>query len=423
MKRRISLLIAIFALTAYTVSAQFTLSGEYRPRYEFRNGYKKMPDANTTSANLVSQRTRLNIDWQWKRLKTKLSIQDVRVWGDEAMKKDIAGLGLYEGWVQLGITDSLFLRIGRQELVYDNQRLFSNNNWSQKGVTHDALLMQYHQKGWTLDVIGAFNQSRDTTFSTDYNINLGNYKALGVVMLSKRIWKLNITGLSVIDGYQRKNTTNTMYIRTTNGGIITFNAGPISGGLRGFYQSGQNETGNYINAYYGSLEVTGKIAKKISITGGCEFQSGQDSTDASDHQVHYFTTLYGSNHNHNGYLDYFTKPADTKNTGLLDAYLKLGYKIGKKVNLMGDLHYFSTTNKFPDRINGGNMDPFLAWETDLTCKVAFSKEIEMQLGYSALFADKTLQLFGGGSAAHYAHWAYVMLIIKPVFFHWDNQSK
>lgn len=416
------ILVLIILSAVFESKAQFIIGGEFRPRYEYRNGYKKMPDHNTTAANVISQRTRLLIAWQSKRISTRICLQDVRVWGDEPMKKDIAGFGLYEGWIELGLCDSLNLRIGRQELIFDNQRLFSNNNWSQKAVTHDAVLLQYHQKGWSLDVAGAFNQSRDTTFSTDYNLSLGNYKALGMVLLSKKLGMFKISGLSVIDGYQRKNTTNTLYIRATNGGMFTFDAGTVSGGLRSFYQSGQNETGNFINALYGSIDITGKFCKKYTVTGGCEYQSGQDSTDVNDKQVHYFTNLYGSNHSFNGYLDYFTKPYDTRNTGLLDAYIKLGAKFGKKISLTADLHYFRTSNNFPDKVNGGNVNPFLAWEADLTYRWAFTKEFELQLGYSALFGGETLQLFGGGSAAHYAHWGYAMLIFRPVFFKWDTAN-
>lgn len=409
------LLTIVLACATLATSAQFTISGEFRPRYEYRNGYKKLPEHGTIPANLVSQRTRLNLDWKGKMLKTRISLQDVRIWGDEAMKKDIAGLGLYEGWVELGVCDSMKLKIGRQELAYDNQRLLSNSNWGQKGVTHDALLMQYKNRGWSLDVAAAFNQSRDTTFSTDYNAALANYKALGIVILSKKIGKFKLTGISITDGYQKKNTKNTLYVKTTNGAVIGVQTVRINAAIRGFYQSGQGETGAWTNAYYGGLDVTGKICEKFSATLGGEWQSGQDSTDKTDKHTRNFNTLYGRNHFFNGYMDYFTKPADTKNAGLMDIYLKLESKLSKSHKLLADFHYFSITNKFPDHTSGGTLDPFLAVEADLTYKWSITKEVELNLGYSALFGSKTLQAVAGGHYAHTAHWGYVMLIVKPSF--------
>ncbi len=414
----LTLLLVCIGLSA---SAQFTIGGEFRPRYEYRNGYKKLPEHGTVPANLVTQRTRLNLDWKGKMLRTRISLQDVRVWGDEPMKKDIAGFGLYEGWVELGVCDSLTIKAGRQELVYDNQRLLSNNNWGAKGVTHEALLLQYKNKGWSLDVAGAFNQSRDTTFSTDYNASLANYKALGFVILSKKVGKFKFTGVSITDGYQKKNTKNTLYVKTTNGAIVGMQAGMMNVALRGFYQSGQSETGAWTNAYYGGLDITGKITDNFSATLGGEWQSGQDSTNKTDLHVRNFNTLYGSNHSFNGYMDYFTKPADTKNAGLMDVYLKLDSKFCKKHKLQANFHYFSITNKFPDHANGGNLNAFLAAEADLTYKWNIIKEVELNVGYSALVGSKTLEYVAGGNAAHTAHWAYVMLIVKPTFLVF-NQS-
>lgn len=416
MKKNFLLSLIILMFWGYNANAQFSLSGEFRPRYEFRDGYKKMPEHGTTPAQLVSQRTRLNLDFKMPRLQTRISLQDVRVWGDEAFKKDVAGYGLYEGWVALQVCDSMTLKAGRQELVYDNQRLLSNNNWGQKGVTHDALLMQYKNQGWSLDVAAAFNQSRDTTFSTDYNTSLGNYKALGFVILSKKAGDFKITGLSITDAYQKKNTLNTMYVRTTNGGIAGYNHGRIGAALRGFYQSGQSETGAWTMAWYAGMDFSVKISDGLSLTLGGEWQSGQDSTDKSDRHVHNFSTLYGSNHSFNGYMDYFTKPSDTKNSGLMDLYLKVDSKCCKKHRLSCDLHYFSLTNKFPDKVSGGTMDPFLAAEADLTYKYNIIKEVELNVGYSFLAGTKTLQSVAGGNAAHTAHWAYLMLVVKPTFF-------
>ena len=411
------LLSSVFALLSISMAnAQFTASGEFRPRYEFRNGYKKLPQHGTVAAHLVSQRTRLNLDFSNKRLQTRISVQDVRIWGDEAMKKDMAGLGLYEGWVELRFADSLFVKAGRQELTYDNQRLLSNNNWGQKGVTHDALLVHYRRRGWNVQLGGAFNQSRDTLFSTDYNTSLGNYKALAFVILSKKLGAFRLSGVSITDGLQKKNTTNTLYARTTNGGILAWEQGRFGAALRGYYQSGQSESGAWINAWYAGADVKARLSNALTLSLGAEWQSGQDSTDKTDPHVHHFSTLYGSNHSFNGYMDYFTRPGDTKNAGLMDLYAKLEAKFGKKHKLAADFHYFSLTNAFPDHIGGGEVSPFLALEADLTYKYRVLPEVELNAGYSILSGTETLQAVAGGSRAHIAHWAYVMLVVKPLFF-------
>jgi hypothetical protein len=46
--------------------------------------------------------------------------------------------------------------------------------------------------------------------------------------------------------------------------------------------------------------------------------------------------------------------------------------------------------------------------------------VELNIGYSALFGTETLAAVAGGNAAHSAHWAYVMLVVKPTFFRFEK---
>jgi hypothetical protein len=121
-KIKISCLIT-FLLIYYNAVAQFSITGELRPRYEYRNGYKQVRDSNTTAACFVSQRTRLALTYKTEKLSYKITFHDIRVWGDEQFKSDMPSVGLYEGWAELLLFDSLSLRAGRQEFSYNNERL------------------------------------------------------------------------------------------------------------------------------------------------------------------------------------------------------------------------------------------------------------------------------------------------------------
>jgi len=74
------ILLASFILICNSLFAQFILSTEYRPRFEFRDGFKLLPpEYGQTPSFLVSQRTRLNVGFKWNRINTYLSLQDVRI--------------------------------------------------------------------------------------------------------------------------------------------------------------------------------------------------------------------------------------------------------------------------------------------------------------------------------------------------------
>lgn len=410
------LLSTFILLSGISTYAQFNLSAEYRPRFEFRDSYKLLPPAlGQTPAFMVSQRTRLNVGFKWNIFNTYLSVQDVRIWGDEAMKKDVAGLGLYQGWAEIKVCDSFFVKAGRQEFVYDNERLLSNTNWQQKGLSHDALMLKYNHQGFFVDLGAAYNQSRDTTNSTDYNTTLANYKSLSFLWLKYNIKKhFSVQAAFLADGYQKKNTTNTMYMRATSGAVFSYRSKFVNTDARGFYQFGQDETGAHISAYIANIEVFVKPLNWLTLIAGCEYQSGNNLSDTANKKNNAFSTLYGTGHKFNGNIDFFTKPADTKNTGLVDIYLNFIFAIKKQYQLRADFHYFSTQNHYT--YSKAVQPSYLASEADISAKIPIIKDVDVQLGYSALIGSPTLIKMQGNNKKNFSHWAFVMLTVKPTIF-------
>ncbi|MBC7409322.1 MAG: hypothetical protein H7339_13105, partial [Arcicella sp.] len=94
--------------TQYISKAQFTLTGQLRTRTEIRNGLGNLVPTNSKSAAFTSQRTRLNFGYKWDRVLFVASIQDVRVWGQDASSisnADGAKLMLHEGWAEVTLAN------------------------------------------------------------------------------------------------------------------------------------------------------------------------------------------------------------------------------------------------------------------------------------------------------------------------------
>ena len=157
------------------------------PSREMRHGYKTLSADTSGAAFFIAQRTRLTFDYKKENLKTYISIQDIRTWGDEEQLKDIPGLSVNELWIELFFKNNLSLKMGRQELVYDDQRLLGNADWNNATRSHDALLLKYtnKEKKFNWHIGGAFNQNGEPLFETNYVLN--NYKFLAFTWLKKNL--------------------------------------------------------------------------------------------------------------------------------------------------------------------------------------------------------------------------------------------
>lgn len=185
----LSALCFLFTLSAH---AQFTLTGQLRTRTEVRDGFGNLVLKGAKTAAFTSQRTRLIFGYKWDRVTFGVTLQDVRVWGQDASSISNADgnrLMLHEGWADITLAnkadttikfklfDQLSLKIGRQELSYDDVRLIGNLDWLQQGRRHDMALLKMMHNGWQVDLGYAYNQNSDAFGITNTSYVPGNIPA------------------------------------------------------------------------------------------------------------------------------------------------------------------------------------------------------------------------------------------------------
>jgi hypothetical protein len=173
--KKIWLFILIYFIKT-AASAQMSLVGQIRTRTEVRDGLGNLAPIGAKTAAFTSQRTRLTFGYKWDRVIFTTSIQDVRVWGQDAASisnADGSRLMVHEANAELILANSvdttikfrpiqnLSLKIGRQELVYDDVRLLGNLDWLQQARRFDAAIFKAQHMGWLLDFGGGFNQNSD----------------------------------------------------------------------------------------------------------------------------------------------------------------------------------------------------------------------------------------------------------------------
>lgn len=393
----------------------FSITGQYRVRPELRHGYKTLAADTAKTAFFVGQRGRLIFDFKKDKISSKISIQDSRTWGDEEQKKDLSGLQVNEFWVEFGLQKGFSLKMGRQELAYDDHRLLGNLDWANLTISHDALLLKYADAKkkikWHLGV--AFNQNGEPLFGTTYTLK--NYKTLGFSWIKKEFDKgHSLSGMAIINGMASTTVASKkMKATCTFGPLYNYYNKGVKAVLGVYYQGGKTDNNLDVSAFMLNAYAEKKI-KRTSIGLGVDYLSG-NSDNTLNTKSKNFNTLYATNHKFYGYMDYFLNiPVDAKERGLLNPYLRCSYAASKTTVLNLDLHQFLSANENKKGANkiGKNMGA----EVDAVMEYRPSAVINLQLGYSMMFATNNMEYIKGGNNSNYNGWAFLMLKVTPVLF-------
>ena len=112
---------------AYTQNTEkeneFSMSMQIRPRAEYRNGAWFPRNEGVKAASSINNRARLSIDYKRSDLEIKMSAQHVGVWGQDPQIDKNGRFVLNEAWAKLDFGHGLFAQLGRQALVYDDERI------------------------------------------------------------------------------------------------------------------------------------------------------------------------------------------------------------------------------------------------------------------------------------------------------------
>lgn len=410
-------LILLTLLSGSLLAQNLSFTGQIRPRFELRDGYKTLSTEDATAAMFTSQRTRFTALFGTEGVKAGISFQDVRVWGDvpQLNFSDVNGTSVHEAWAEVDLNKFLSLRAGRQEIAYDDQRIFGGVDWTQQGRSHDALVLKVKPCPKSQIHLGvAYNQDAEALFGKDYTV-AGNYKAMQYLWLHRDMDAIGISLLYLHNGmaYQGpSDSTQEIVYSHTLGPRITYSREKLSAVASFYLQSGKDAANRDLNAMYFSIEGNYQLTGKFKAGLGFEFLSGRDQ-DAAAEENGAFTPLYGTNHKFNGWMDYFYVGNHINSVGLLDLYVPLSYTTGKWT-FQAIPHLFQATARVLDPLDlQEELDAALGTELDLTAHYKISPMAGLSLGFSVMDGTETLQTLKGGDHEKISTWGWVMLDIKP----------
>lgn len=407
----------------YSIRQQATLpdkklriDAEFRPRTEFRNGYQQLRNDSSSGAFFTNQRLRLTANYLYdNRFAMHLSVQDLRVWGQQDPRSASATLQIFEGWVEPYINNKLSVRIGRQPLVYDNQRLFAENDWRLCAAVHDALNFRYNTERLSSELALAFNQSSERYFGTDYAPQgFTNYKFLAVNYLRYKTGDLiTITAINSTDGYQDKINPELMHLRYTLGGRLEYDNNGIYATFSGYYQWGKNSSGTDLEAWYIQPEVRITSPGKLVTRLGVEIMSGNNNS-LTLNTDHAFVPLYGVAHRFNGSMDLITRfPGDVSGAGLINPYLFFTKALSARFEVRADFHTFHLQQDYYDN-DDIKVDRYLGFENDFLLTYKPNPVTKIDLGVSYMLPTESFEAVKkSGSSKYNLTWLYLSMTFRP----------
>jgi hypothetical protein len=428
------------------VMAQFTLSGQVRTRTELRDGFGSPLTSEQTPALFTSQRTRLNMGYSGYPIKFFAAMQDVRVWGQDASTNnrttnaDLDGLMLHEAWAEISLLDTaitntgkyLALKIGRQELMYDDSRLLGNLDWLQQARRHDAAVLKYEKGGFLVHLGFAYNQNRESATGQLYNGTPTGYaagtngistlyKSLQYLYLGKKLKVGTASFLVVKDDFNRyslpvngaKVLERGTWSRVTAGPYLNTKIGKnLALTTSAYLQTGQDKDGKSLRASTASISTAYQVNKYLSVGPGMDYLSGNAPGSVQSHR---FDPLYGTPHKFWGQMDYFYVANGFGPGGLVSYYLKSAFTLTKKLSGTADYHIFQS----PNAVLSGDKplaSQSLGSEFDLILNYKMAPTVGFQAGYAHYFSTPSLEAAKGITTSRTgANWAYLMINVTPQF--------
>lgn len=420
---------AVMMAAPVAQAVDFEFGGQIRPRFEYvdegAQGLAKDKEKSHTT-----MRTRLNVKATIDDdTSAFLQIQDVRTWGGEnpttappsatqtGTSVDANGLDVHQAYVTLNnpLDLNATLKVGRQEMIFDEHRLIGNIGWIQQAQSFDALRADFGLGSLNLTAFVSqvvANDSHPTLGATiaggaDFESYLSGIRATYSLGGKDRItpyyyYAINAarTGAAAGSGTplsdpnlaDKIHTVGVYVLKHFNGFRVRFD---------GAYQFGDQTNTVDIQAFMLTAAVGHNldIAQGANLTLWYDYLSGDDGSDPTESNT--FNTLYATNHAFYGHIDKFL---NVPTRGLQDIALKFWVKPTAKLKLVAHAHAFLRAD------TAAGEDTSIGQEIDLQAHYPLTKKAKLSIGYSHFFSDDEVVNAGvGGNTTLDSNWAFAMI--------------
>lgn len=387
---------------------ELTFSGAVRVRTEFDDR-----TAGTSADAATLLRTRLGVLAKLDSTTSAfIQLSDSRAFGEEQNTLTDASadqFDLHQAYLEWAPVASLVLRVGRQEIAFEDERLIGTVNWANVTRAFDGLRATWERSAWTLDAFVITVEERDDVLPTglDPRRNEGldaDRSLFGVWLSSASIGAFaladrNASGatLSDIDRYTLGGYARTSAGRWRMKGMAAAQLGR---------QTPARAPRQDIAAYLATAAVSYAFDNEPGVTASiqADYLSGDATPLDETHTA--FNTLYATNHAFYGAMDLFLAPA--QQTGFLGLFdLVLGTSVQPQSWTIGaNLHYFQLSRADPTG------ERALGWELDLGASKRLASGLAIQAGYSIFDPSDAARTADIALGNEVLHWAFLQSAVR-----------
>jgi hypothetical protein len=416
----LSCLIPVIVLAQEPEKGKFVIDGQMLQRAEYRHGHIEPLRKDQKAAKFITQRARLQALYSFENLNLFMSVQDIRTWGDSPqVKRDDNNFSLHEAYAHYKFDKQWSIKVGRQELNYDNARFLGNLDWFMQGRAHDFAMIRYEKGNRKLHIGGGYNQNGGNLPVVEVPYLVPNqYKSAQMLRYENKSETWHYSFLAWNESRQNTQLEGNPHFDNLTFGLpnLQYTLGKNQFSGFAYYQTGKDFVGKSLSAhdvsaqYQRTFFYNETAGKRFRMIVGFELLSGTNTTETENNYS--FNPLYGTNHLFNGYMDaFYVANRHLNSVGLNDYYLKGRYEISNKFFAQLDYHYFqanANVNNGVEKLSSG-----LGSEIDLSLGYIMSPVFSIQGGYSHLFQTDTYDFIKGGNLQSTQNWVYIMLIFRP----------
>ncbi len=403
----------LFSGTASAFDFQF--GGEIRERYESRDHTTFTQSGDSLS--YLASRIRLNAGVQVNPdIEAFIQIQDSRLFGAESSTAgNSQNIDLHQGYFTVkNLYGPLSLKVGRQEIVFGDQRLVGNFGWSNIGRSFDGIRATYSTEQADVDLW--YTKVAETNGGSITNadpIVVGTGGTTGVASNDQDF--LGIYGtIKMFKGQSIE--PYVLYLRDRRNASLTALTAPAAadqgrytlGGryagkcaeesidyaFEGGYQTGviQKQSISAF-AFAGKTGVT--LLQPYAVRAGFEVDYASGDDNLADGKFKTFENLFPTNHPLYGFMDL----VGWRN--MQDFRVSFGGKPTPKTWLGMDYHWFFLANKNDNwyRASGavyfatpsGNTENRIGQELDLVARATIKEKLVLEAGYGHFFRGAYLE--------------------------------
>jgi hypothetical protein len=335
------------------------------------------------------------------------------------------------------------LKIGRQEMIYGDERLIGAFAWNNIGRVFDAAKVRWQNPWFGVDVFGSrpvLPDNHNFNMSNDYEYFSGAYFNSKLIPKQTTEWYVLARNASVEapkqpGKLQAVGSARDIY---TAGIRVKSNPGELNGwdysaelmGQLGHFNDPAAPAGTdpslehqafafFVGGGYTFTEV------KYSPRVGIEYNYGSGDSNPADNKHETFDNLYPTNHKFYGFMDF----ASLQN--IENIRINSSAKFLPRLTVNADYHVFwlaDTSDNFYTAAGGRrggtaatpgtgyginpNYDEFVGSEIDIVATYNINPQAILEIGYGHFFTGKYIEQSLSVSGAKDANWVYASLNIN-----------